>query len=89
MQKYPLSLIKWMLLLMVAQEFCVTFLISSWLLGSDVDTRRHAACHLIKALCKHFEEKVIQIFNEFIQKMLSEFIFQKYYVYTIRGMIYE
>ncbi|KAI6659426.1 Exportin-2-like isoform X2 [Oopsacas minuta] len=41
--------------------------------GSDVDTRRHAACHLIKSLCKHFEEKVIEIFNKFIQQMLSEY----------------
>ena len=36
----------------------------------DVDTRRRAACDLVRALCKSFEAPVIQIFSSYVQHML-------------------
>lgn len=39
--------------------------------GSDVDTRRRAACDLVKALAKHFEEKITQVFSEYVNAMLQ------------------
>lgn len=35
--------------------------------GSDVDTRRRAACDLVKVLSKYFEAKIMEIFGAFIQ----------------------
>jgi len=40
------------------------------LLVIDVDTRRRAACDLVRALCKSFEAPVIQIFSSYVQHML-------------------
>ena len=39
--------------------------------GSDIDTRRRAACDLVKALSKSFEGPVIQIFSQYVQAMLA------------------
>jgi len=41
--------------------------------GSDVDTRRRAACDLVKGLSKHFEEKITQIFGSYVQSMLQQY----------------
>lgn len=41
--------------------------------GSDVDTRRRAACDLVRALSKLFEATVIQNFSIYVQHMLSEY----------------
>jgi len=41
--------------------------------GSDVDTRRRAACDLVKGLSRHFEEKITQIFGSYVQTMLQEY----------------
>ena len=38
---------------------------------SDVDTRRRAACDLVRALCKSFEGPVIQNFSTYVQGMLQ------------------
>lgn len=35
--------------------------------GSDVDTRRRAACDLVKVLSKFFEEKMMTIFGQYVQ----------------------
>ena len=35
--------------------------------GSDVDTRRRAACDLVKVLSRYFEEKMMQIFGQYVQ----------------------
>lgn len=35
--------------------------------GSDVDTRRRAACDLVKVLSKYFEAKIMEIFGAYIQ----------------------
>lgn len=35
--------------------------------GSDVDTRRRAACDLVKVLSKYFEVKIMDIFGAYIQ----------------------
>ena len=35
--------------------------------GSDVDTRRRAACDLVKVLSKYFESKIMEIFGAYIQ----------------------
>jgi len=40
------------------------------LFTTDVDTRRRAACDLVRALCKSFEAPVIQIFSSYVQHML-------------------
>lgn len=34
--------------------------------GADVDTRRRAACDLVKVLAQHFDEQVSQIFSQFV-----------------------
>lgn len=41
--------------------------------GSDVDTRRRAACDLVQALCKSFEGPVIQNFSQYVQGLLTEY----------------
>ncbi|XP_029650427.1 exportin-2 [Octopus sinensis] len=41
--------------------------------GSDIDTRRRAACDLVQALCKIFEEPVIQNFSQYIQALLQQY----------------
>lgn len=35
--------------------------------GSDVDTRRRAACDLVKVLAQHYEEKMMTIFGQYVQ----------------------
>lgn len=35
--------------------------------GSDVETRRRAACDLVKVLSVNFEEKIFQIFGQYVQ----------------------
>lgn len=35
--------------------------------GSDVDTRRRAACDLVKVLSKSFESNIMEIFGAYIQ----------------------
>ncbi|PVD23451.1 hypothetical protein C0Q70_16723 [Pomacea canaliculata] len=41
--------------------------------GSDVDTRRRAACDLVQALCKSFEGPVIQNFSTYVQGLLEAY----------------
>lgn len=41
--------------------------------GSDIDTRRRAACDLVRALSKSFEGPVITNFSQYVQAMLAEF----------------
>lgn len=41
--------------------------------GSDVDTRRRAACDLVKGLSRHFEEKITAIFGSYVQNMLQKY----------------
>jgi len=38
---------------------------------ADVDTRRRAACDLVRGLTKHFEVTVTQIFSEYVRNMLQ------------------
>ena len=39
--------------------------------GSDIDTRRRAACDLVRALSKSFEGPVISNFSQYVQAMLA------------------
>jgi len=41
--------------------------------GSDVDTRRRAACDLVKGLSRHFEEKITGIFGMYVKTMLDKY----------------
>ena len=41
--------------------------------GSDVDTRRRAACDLVKALSKSFEAPMTEIFGRYITAMLESY----------------
>uniref|UniRef100_A0A3B5KM63 Exportin-2 n=1 Tax=Takifugu rubripes TaxID=31033 RepID=A0A3B5KM63_TAKRU len=41
--------------------------------GSDIDTRRRAACDLVRGLCKFFEEPVTAIFSGYVNSMLTEY----------------
>uniref|UniRef100_A0A8C5MWL8 Exportin-2 n=1 Tax=Leptobrachium leishanense TaxID=445787 RepID=A0A8C5MWL8_9ANUR len=41
--------------------------------GSDIDTRRRAACDLVRGLCKFFEVHVTNIFSGYVSSMLQEF----------------
>lgn len=35
--------------------------------GSDVDTRRRAACDLVRVLSANFEAKIFEIFGQYLQ----------------------
>eukprot|EP00112_Aurelia_sp_Birch-Aquarium-sp1_P013550 Seg2879.1 transcript_id=Seg2879.1/GoldUCD/mRNA.D3Y31 product=Exportin-2 protein_id=Seg2879.1/GoldUCD/D3Y31 len=39
--------------------------------GSDIDTRRRAACDLVRGLCKYFETAVITIFSQYVNFLLE------------------
>uniref|UniRef100_T1J763 Exportin-2 n=1 Tax=Strigamia maritima TaxID=126957 RepID=T1J763_STRMM len=39
--------------------------------GSDVDTRRRSSCDLVKALSRFFEEKMTQVFSQYVGAMLQ------------------
>lgn len=41
--------------------------------GSDVDTRRRAACDLVQALCKFQETQLVAVFGGFIEDMLNKY----------------
>lgn len=41
--------------------------------GSDVDTRRRAACDLVKGLSRYFESQITSIFGKYIESMLQKF----------------
>lgn len=41
--------------------------------GSDVDTRRRAACDLVKALSKSFETQMTEIFGRYVGVMLEQY----------------
>ncbi|XP_068624899.1 exportin-2 [Battus philenor] len=41
--------------------------------GSDVDTRRRAACDLVRTLAQHYEEKMMNIFGQYVQVMLAKY----------------
>jgi len=41
--------------------------------GSDVDTRRRAACDLVKGLSRHFEQKITSIFGMYVKTMLENY----------------
>lgn len=39
----------------------------------DIDTRRRAACDLVRGLCKFFEGPVTAIFSGYVNSMLTEY----------------
>ncbi|KAJ8926069.1 hypothetical protein NQ315_009924 [Exocentrus adspersus] len=41
--------------------------------GSDVDTRRRAACDLVNTLSQHFEARIMEIFGQYLQVMLAKY----------------
>ncbi|XP_072948285.1 exportin-2 [Epargyreus clarus] len=41
--------------------------------GSDVDTRRRAACDLVRALAVAYEDKIMASFGQYIQLMLTKY----------------
>lgn len=41
--------------------------------GSDVETRRRAACDLVQALSKFLEVQLIQVFGQYIEEMLKSY----------------
>ncbi|XP_035788242.1 exportin-2-like [Anopheles albimanus] len=41
--------------------------------GSDVETRRRAACDLVKTLSQNFESKIIEIFGQYLQVLLAKY----------------
>ena len=41
--------------------------------GADVQTRRRAACDLVKALAKHFEKIMTEVFSKYIETMLMNY----------------
>lgn len=43
------------------------------LLPADIDTRRRAACDLVRGLCKFFEGPVTAIFSGYVNSMLGEY----------------
>lgn len=71
----------------VSSQMAICFLINlvSWLLVVsfshnifpfdfvDIDTRRRAACDLVRGLCKFFEGPVTGIFSGYVNSMLQEY----------------
>ncbi|KAL3287433.1 hypothetical protein HHI36_001904 [Cryptolaemus montrouzieri] len=41
--------------------------------GSDVDTRRRAACDLVNTLSQNFETRIMEIFGQYLQVMLAKY----------------
>lgn len=41
--------------------------------GSDIDTRRRAACDLVNTLSQNFEQRIMDIFGQYIQVMLGKY----------------
>lgn len=41
--------------------------------GSDTETRRRAACDLVKTLSQNFEAKIFEIFSQYLQVLLSKY----------------
>ncbi|KAM3961378.1 LOW QUALITY PROTEIN: chromosome segregation 1 [Aphomia sociella] len=41
--------------------------------GSDVDTRRRATCDLVRTLAVHYEDKIMNIFGQYVQLMLTRY----------------
>ena len=41
--------------------------------GSDIDTRRRAACDLVRGLCKYYEQVVTTIFSDYVNAMLRQY----------------
>ena len=41
--------------------------------GSDIGTRRHSACNLVRSLCRFFEGPVTEIFTAHIMTMLQQY----------------
>lgn len=41
--------------------------------GADVQTRRRAACDFVKALSKHFEKPMTEVFSQYIESMLLNY----------------
>lgn len=39
----------------------------------DVDTRRRAACDLVRALSRYFEQKMTEVFSQYVQLMLGNY----------------
>lgn len=44
--------------------------------GSDVDTRRRAACDLVNTLSQHFEQRIMEIFGNYLQVDLWTALFK-------------
>lgn len=41
--------------------------------GSDIETRRRAACDLVKTLSQNFEQKIFQIFGQYLEVLLAKY----------------
>lgn len=41
--------------------------------GSDIDTRRRAACDLVKTLSQNFEAKIFAIFGQYLEILLAKY----------------
>ncbi|XP_045455694.1 exportin-2 [Melitaea cinxia] len=41
--------------------------------GSDVDTRRRAACDLVRTLALNYEDKMMSIFGQYVEVMLNKY----------------
>lgn len=41
--------------------------------GSDIDTRRRAACDLVKTLSINFEQKIFGIFGQYLERLLTKY----------------
>lgn len=40
--------------------------------GSDVDTRRRAACDLVNTLSQHFEQRIMDIFGQYLEVIICK-----------------
>lgn len=43
--------------------------------GSDIDTRRRAACDLVNTLSQNFEQRIMDIFGQYLQVSCFYFLF--------------
>lgn len=62
------------IVLLIVSGLVVSFFQDTFSFGFiDIDTRRRAACDLVRGLCKFFEGPVTGIFSGYVNSMLQEY----------------
>lgn len=57
--------------------------------GSDIDTRRRAACDLVNTLSQNFEQRIMEIFGQYLQvkSLLKKCQLRKKFIINLLGHV--